>query len=142
MPREFELSGPAFVGLVVRDIARAAAFYEHTLGFRRDLEGFHTGTPATDAVTFLSYPVPFAVVKAPPAADLDALPRPLPGPAIWFKTGDSQQTHDALVAAGVPILRPPTDGRFGRQFTLLDPDGYAITIYDRDAPPNGWEQPD
>jgi predicted enzyme related to lactoylglutathione lyase len=73
--------------------------------------------------------------------DLDVLPRPLPGPAIWFKTADAQATHDALVAAGVTILRPPTDGRFGRQFTLLDPDGYPITIYDRDAPPDGWERP-
>jgi len=37
-------------------------------------------------------------------------------------------------------VRPPTDGRFGRQFTFVDPGGYAITIYDRDAPPNGWER--
>ena len=28
MPKEFELSGPAFVGLVVRDVAKSAAFYE------------------------------------------------------------------------------------------------------------------
>ena len=28
----------------------------------------------------------------------------------------------------------------GQQFTSVDLDGYAITIYDRDAPPNGWEQ--
>lgn len=45
----------------------------------------------------------------------------------------------ALVGAGVTILRPPSDGRFGRQFTFVDPDGYAIIIYDRDAPPDGWE---
>jgi catechol 2,3-dioxygenase-like lactoylglutathione lyase family enzyme len=141
MPKEFELSGPAFVGLVVRDIVKSASFYERTLGFRRDPENFHTGTPATEAVTFLSYPIPFALRQAPPGVDLDALPRPLPGPAIWYKTANAQATHDALVAAGVTILRPPTDGRFGRQFTLLDPDGYPITIYDRDAPPDGWEQP-
>jgi catechol 2,3-dioxygenase-like lactoylglutathione lyase family enzyme len=136
MPKEFDPSGPAFVGLVVRDVARSAAFYERTLGFRRDPENFHAGTPATEAVTFLSYPVPFAVRKAPPGVDLDALP----GPAIWFKTTNAQTAHDALVAAGVTILRPPTDRRFGRQFTLLDLDGYPITIYDRDAPPDGWEQ--
>jgi hypothetical protein len=29
--------------------------------------------------------------------------------------------------------------RFGRTFTFLDPDGSTITIYDRDAPPEGWE---
>lgn len=43
-----------------------------------------------------------------------------------------------LVEAGVTILRAPSEGRFGRQFTFLDPDDYAITIYDHDAPPEGW----
>lgn len=40
MPKEFDLSGPAFVGLMVRDVAASAEFYEKTLGFRRDPEGF------------------------------------------------------------------------------------------------------
>jgi hypothetical protein len=31
------------------------------------------------------------------------------------------------------------EGRFGRQFTFVDLDGYAITIYDRDAPAEGWD---
>jgi predicted enzyme related to lactoylglutathione lyase len=74
--------------------------------------------------------------------DLDSLPRPRLVPAIWFKTANSQAVYDALVEEGVTILRPPADGRFGRQFTFVDPDGYAITIYDRDAPPGGWEQVD
>jgi catechol 2,3-dioxygenase-like lactoylglutathione lyase family enzyme len=49
MPKEFELSGPAFVGLMVRDAAAAAEFYEKKLGFRRDTEVFQKG-----AVAFLS----------------------------------------------------------------------------------------
>ena len=65
------------------------------------------------------------------------IPRPLLAPAIWFKTNDSQAVHDALVEAGITILRPITTGRFGRQFTFVDPDGYTITIYDRDVPANG-----
>lgn len=137
MPKEYELSGPSFVGLMVRDVAASAAFYEKTLGFRRDPESF--GAAANSAVAFLSLPIPFAVIAAPPAVNLDALPRPIPGPAVWFKTANSQVVHDVLVKAGVTILRPPSDGRFGRQFTFVDPDGYAITIYDRDAPPDGWE---
>lgn len=132
MPKQFELSGPAFIALLVRDVAAASDFYEHTLGFRRDPEVF------PGAVAFLSYPIPFALRQAPPGVDLDAMPRPVLAPAIWFKTADSQLVYDALVAEGVTILRPPTEGRFGRQFTLVDPDGYAITIYDRDAPPEGW----
>ncbi len=42
MPKQFELSGPAFVGLVVRDVAAAADFYGKKLGFRRDPENFKT----------------------------------------------------------------------------------------------------
>ncbi len=133
MSRNFELSGPAFVGLFVRDVEAAAEFYEKKLGFRRDPEGF-----GSQAVAFLSYPIPFAVRQAPPGVDLDSMPRPVRAPAIWFKTANSQVVYDALVADGVTILRPPSDGRFGRQFTFADPDGYAITIYDRDSPPDGW----
>lgn len=132
MPKNFEFSGPAFVGLVVRDPAAAADFYEKTLGFRRDPEVFPNG-----GVGFLSYPIPFAVTPAPPGVNLDSIPRPVTVPAIWFKTANSQVAHDALVAAGVTILRPLSTSRFGRQFTFVDPDGYAITIYDRDTPPDG-----
>jgi len=135
MPKQFELSGPAFIGLLVRDVAAAAEFYEHTLGFRRDPETFGS---ANQAAAFLSYPIPFAVRQAPVGVNLDSMPRPILALAIWFKTANSQLVHDALVAQGVTILRPPSDGRFGRQFTFVDPDGYAITIYDRDAPPEGW----
>jgi catechol 2,3-dioxygenase-like lactoylglutathione lyase family enzyme len=141
MPKKFELSGPAFVGFVVRDVKASAEFYEKTLGFRRDPENFKTQTPTSEAVTFLGYPVPFAIRQAPPGLNLDSIPRPILTPAVWFKTANSQVAHDSLVEAGVTILRPPTDGRFGRQFTFVDPDGYAITIYDRDAPPDGWEKP-
>ena len=67
-------------------------------------------------------------------------PRPIEAPGIWFKAAESQAVHDALVEAGVTILRRPSDGRFGRQFMFVDLDGYAITIYDRDAPAEGWGQ--
>jgi catechol 2,3-dioxygenase-like lactoylglutathione lyase family enzyme len=134
MPKHFEVSGPAFVGLAVRNVEAAANFYEKVLGLRRDPEVFPNG------VGFLSQPIPFAVSPAPAGVDLDSMPRPIRFPAVWLKASNSQVVHDALVEAGVTILRPPSDGRFGRQFTFVDLDGYAITIYDRDAPPNGWEQ--
>jgi catechol 2,3-dioxygenase-like lactoylglutathione lyase family enzyme len=137
MPKDFELSDPAFVGLFVSDVDAAADFYEKKLGFRRDPEVFPRA-----AVAFQSYPIPFAVMQVPPGVDLGSLPRPRLVPAIWFKTANSQVVHDALIEADVTILRPPSDGRFGRQFTFVDLDGYAITVYDRDAPPNGWDQTD
>jgi len=36
VPKQFELSRPAFIGLLVRAVAASADFYEHRLGFRRD----------------------------------------------------------------------------------------------------------
>src|SRR5579859_789038 len=139
MPKNFELSGPAFIGLVVRDVEAAANFYEKKLGFRRDPENFKTPSSPSEAVAFLGYPVPFAVRQAPPGLNLDSMPRPILTPAVWFKTANSQVVHDALVKDGVTIFRPVSEGRFGRQFTFVDLDGYAITIYDRDAPSEGWE---
>jgi catechol 2,3-dioxygenase-like lactoylglutathione lyase family enzyme len=138
MPKQFEVSGPSFIGLFVRNAAAAAEFYEKKLGFRRDPNDFQS--PGA-AVAFLSYPIPFAVIEAPPGVNLDSIPRPIRMPSVWFKTANSQVVHHSLVEAGVTILRPLSDGRFGRQFSFQDLDGYAITIYDRDAPPNGWEMP-
>ena len=134
MPKNFELSGPAFIGLLVRDAQVSAEFYEKKLGFRRDPANFPNG-----AVAFLTYPIPFGLTQLPPGIDRDSISRPVQTPGIWFKAADSQAVHDALVEAGVTIIRAPTDGRFGRQFTFVDPEGYAITIYDRDAPAEGWD---
>jgi|SRR5215471_711594 len=134
MPKNFDLKGPAFVGLQVRDVKAAADFYEKTLGLRRDPAVFPNG-----AVAFLTYPIPFGLTQMPEGADRDSISRPVEAPGIWFKAADSQTVHDALFEAGVTILRAPTEGRFGRQFTFVDLDGYAITIYDRDAPAEGWD---
>jgi len=91
MPKNFEVSGPAFVGLLVRDVKTSADFYEKKLGFRRDSEVFPTG------VGFLTYPVPFGLIQAPPGVDLDSIPRPITTPTVWFKTADSQVVHDAIL---------------------------------------------
>ncbi|HVU10027.1 MAG TPA: VOC family protein [Phototrophicaceae bacterium] len=136
MPADFELSGPSFIGFMVRDLEVAAEFYEKTLGLRRDPEGFKA---PGKAVTFLTYPLPIALLAPPPGMDADKLPKPVRQPAIWFKTANTRIVYDSLVAAGVTILRPPSEGRFGTTFTFADPDGYALTIYDRDMPAGGWE---
>ena len=51
---------------------------------------------------------------------------------LWWRSADAQATYEYLRAVGVPIGREPFDGPFGRQFTLTDPDGYKITIYEKD----------
>ncbi len=49
------VTGPDFVALQVRDLERAAAFYEQRLGLRRA-----PGSPS-GAVVFATEPIPFAV---------------------------------------------------------------------------------
>lgn len=119
------VTGPSFVALQVRDVERAAGFYEAHLGLTRA-----AGPPG--AVVFATTPIAFAVREPLPGVDLDAAsPRPGLGVALWLRTDDAQALHDRVSAAGVPILAAPVDGPFGRQFTLTDPDGYAITLHDQ-----------
>ncbi|RJK94850.1 VOC family protein [Vallicoccus soli] len=123
------VTGPDFIALQVRDVERAAAFYETRLGLRR--------APASPpgAVVFATTPVPMAVREPLPGVDLDAAtPRPGLGVALWLASDDAQGLHEALVAAGVPVPVPPADGPFGRAFTLTDPDGYAVTVHQAQPP--------
>jgi predicted enzyme related to lactoylglutathione lyase len=119
------VTGPDFLALQVRDLDRSATFYESRLGLRR--------LPASPpgAVVFDTKPVPFAVREPLPGADLEgASPRPGVGVSLWLLADDAQDLHDQLVAAGVPIVSEPMDGPFGRMFTFMDPDGYALTVHD------------
>lgn len=120
------VTGPDFIGLQVRDLERAARFYEDELGLRR------TPQSAPGAVVFTTAPVPFAVRLPLPGLDLDsAAPRPGAGVVLWFEADDAQAVHDRLAGHGVPIVVAPADGPFGRAFTFTDPDGYAVTVHDR-----------
>lgn len=117
------VSGPDFIALQVRDVEAAARFYEEHFGLRR--------APASPpgAVVFATEPVPFAVREPLPGVDLDAVDQPGLGVALWFRTADAQALHDQLVAAGVQIVKAPADSPFGKTFTLLGPEGYAITVH-------------
>jgi predicted enzyme related to lactoylglutathione lyase len=115
------VTGPDFISLQVSDLERAAGFYEHQLGLRRV-----PGPP--HAVVFDTSPIAFAVREPLPGVDLS---HPGAGVALWLHATDAQALHDSLAEAGVPIVTAPIDGPFGRTFTFADPDGYAVTIHDK-----------
>lgn len=117
------VTGPDFLALQVRDLERAAAFYEQQLGLQRAAHA------PTGAVLFATEPISFAVREPGPGTDLSAGPRGM-GVVLWLKADDPQALHDRLADNGVSILTPPFDGPFGRTFALEDLDGYAITVHD------------
>jgi predicted enzyme related to lactoylglutathione lyase len=118
---------PGFISIAVTDVERSAAFYEQHLGAVRDT--FEWGP---ESAVFVGWPT-FALsgVRRP------GQPNPSPETTsiqLWWRASDAQDLCDSVRAAGVPILREPFDGPFGRTFTMADPDGYPITVYERDQP--------
>ena len=118
---------PGFISITVSDAKRSASFYEQHLGAVRDTFDF-----GPDAVAFVGWPT-FALssVRRP------GQPSPSPRNAsiqLWWRASDAQALYEKVVAAGVPILTEPFDGPFGRTFAMSDPDGYRITIYEKDQP--------
>jgi len=127
MPRTAVTGSPGFVSIAVSDAQKSASFYEEYLGAVRDTFDF-----GPDAVAFVGWP----------AVALTSARRPgQPGPSpettsiqLWWRASDSQALYDRVVADGIRILVEPFDGPFGRTFAMADPDGYRITIYERDQP--------
>ena len=74
------VAGPDFIALQVRDIERAAEFYERELGLTRA-----PGPP--HAVVFATQPVAFAVRDPLPGTDLDS-GQPGLGVALWLRDPD------------------------------------------------------
>jgi predicted enzyme related to lactoylglutathione lyase len=118
---------PGFISIAVTDVARSAAFYEEYLGAIRDTFDF-----GPQSAVFVGWPT----------VALSGARRPgQPGPSpettsisLWWRASDAQALYERAAGGGVPIVREPFDGPFGRTFTMADPDGYPITIYERDQP--------
>ncbi|MCK9916884.1 MULTISPECIES: VOC family protein [Microbacterium] len=119
------VTGPDFVSLQVRDLDASQAFYEDFLGLERSPAG------PPHAVVFTTTPIAFALRDLVAGTDLDSVAQPGLGVALWLHATGVQEIHDALAAAGHPIVTAPFDGPFGRTFTFADPDGYHVTLHDR-----------
>jgi predicted enzyme related to lactoylglutathione lyase len=127
MKRVAVTPSPGFVSIAVSDLDRSAAFYEQHLGAVRDT--FDWGP---DSAVYVGWPT-FALS----AARRPGEPAPSPQATsiqLWWRASDAQALYESVRAAGVPILREPFDGPFGRTFAMADPDGYRITVYERDQP--------
>jgi predicted enzyme related to lactoylglutathione lyase len=118
---------PGFVSIAVQDAERSAAFYERYLGAIRDTFDF-----GPDSAVFVGWPT-FALSSArrpdlpPPSPETTSI-------QLWWRASDAQALFEQVVADGVPILAEPFDGPFGRTFAIADPDGYRVTVYEKDQP--------
>jgi catechol 2,3-dioxygenase-like lactoylglutathione lyase family enzyme len=119
------VTGPDFISLQVRDLDASQKFYEQYLGLVRSPAG------PPHAVVFQTAPIAFAVRGVVPGTDLDSVPQPGIGTALWLHATEVQAIHDALISDGHRIVAAPIDGPFGLTFTFADPDGYHVTLHDR-----------
>ncbi|MDR6867183.1 putative enzyme related to lactoylglutathione lyase [Microbacterium resistens] len=119
------VTGPDFISLQTQDLDASQAFYERYLGLVRSPAG------PPHAVVFETTPIAFALRDVVPGTDLASAARPGIGVAVWLHATDVDAIHDALVEDGHSIAAAPIDGPFGRTFTLIDPDGYHVTLHDR-----------
>ena len=117
------ITGPDFIALQVRDLTRAAAFYETVVGLTR------APFSPPHAVVFDTQPT-FAVREPAPGVDLDS-GQPGLGVALWLHDPEATALHASVAAAGATILQAPFDGPFGTTFVFQDLDGYAVTVHDR-----------
>lgn len=112
----------------VRDVARAAAFYTHHLGFRLQ----HQQLPAFASVSLGD----FMLLLSGPGASGS---RPMPGgesqqPGGWnrvvLRVADLPAHIDALKNAGVKFRNQMEVGPGGRQIQVEDPDGNPIELFE------------
>ena len=72
---------------------------------------------------------------ASPCPELTSLrpPRPGLGVALWLHCDAVQELHDSLEASGTAILADPAPSPFGLTFAFADPDGYAVTVHEKES---------
>ncbi|HTT14493.1 MAG TPA: VOC family protein [Thermoplasmata archaeon] len=122
-PTTTDVSGVDFVALQVSDLERSRRFWIESVG----LEAAPQAPPG--AVVFATTPIPFAITT--PKVDLRASTRLGWGVSLWIRIEDPDALCAKLKGQGVPILAEVSEGKFGRQFTFADPDGYAFVAHGR-----------
>ena len=109
------LTNIGYVGIIVKDVAEATAFYQDTLGFT--LEG---ASP-----TMAQFETQGGAVLGVQISDL-------PGEQpfeVAFIVEDVDATYAAWKARGVEMLEEPNDRPFGRTFVFRAPQGHLLRVY-------------
>jgi predicted enzyme related to lactoylglutathione lyase len=120
--KQFQVKGPDFIALQVRDLDVAKRFYTEVVG----LELAPQSPP--DAVVFKTQPIDFAIRK--PIVNLAEATILGHGVSLWLGVENVSALHEQLLNKEVTIARPIADSPFGKTFTFRDPDGYLITIHE------------
>ena len=117
------VTGPDFIALQVRDLEKAATFYEEVVGLTR------APFSPPHAVVFDTRPT-FAVRDPAPGVDLESGPAGL-GVALWLHDPEAVALHATVVASGARVVQQPFEGPFGTTFVFQDLDGYLVTVHDK-----------
>ncbi len=112
------LQGLNFVMLYVPDIEQARAFYTEKLGFV--VEGQQPG--------FIMFKQN-AGIGATFALQEQAGVAPHQGVELWWLVDNADATYATLVSHNVEIVSQPTNEPFGRAFTIKDPVGNIINMF-------------
>lgn len=119
---------PAMTILYVDNAAKSAEFYETLFDI----------TPTDRAETFSLFHLPTGLVLGlwsragvEPGAHLTGGGCEL---AIRAPSADAvDATHSRWAALGIPVLQAPVEADFGRTFTVSDPDGHRIRVFNPPA---------
>lgn len=110
-----------FASVQVTDLDAAASFYTDVLGFTVNEEM----SPPVARVFEHDEGIAFAIREP-----MGSLPEePGAGCSFWFDVEDLDAVYERVAASDATILAEPEPGQFGRQFTVSDPDGYALTFH-------------
>ncbi len=105
----------AYVNVYTRDLSRAVAFFEQTLGLSREFVDFDLGY-----ASFVAGPVRLGVAVVAPGHEHDAGRQT----GIGFDVADLDAEHARLVALGVEFEALPQRYPWGGYMALVkDPDG-------------------
>ena len=110
--------GLDFVMLHVPNIEQARTFYTEKMGFA--VEDQQPGF-----VQFKQHEDMGAIF----ALQEDSSAAPYKGVELWWLVDNADATYATLVSKGVEVVSQPTDEPFGRAFSIKDPAGNSINMF-------------